>query len=187
MSMGLGGRNSFDAATSGIPLSRLGVGSDFAKLAASARFSQPLPANLRIDVIVAGQFTGNKPVLRPEQVALDGSDAVSAFASGSFSADQGVTLRSEVSRPFTFGLGGFNATTSPYVFGAAGRGWLANATSVEQSVFNAGALGLGVRGTVEVAAGEPGPSLAVEVGRGFTDLVGVKAGWRANMLASVTF
>ena len=187
MSMGLGGRNSFDAATSGIPLSRLGAGSDFAKLAASARFSQPLPANLRIDVIVAGQFTGNKPVLRPEQVALDGSDAVSAFASGSFSADQGVTLRSEVSRPFTFGLGGFNATASPYVFGAAGRGWLANATSVEQSVFNAGALGLGVRGTVEVAAGEPGPSLAVEVGRGFTDLVGVKAGWRANMLASVAF
>jgi hemolysin activation/secretion protein len=126
-------------------------------------------------------------MLRPEQVALDGSDAVSAFASGSFSADQGVTLRSEVSRPFVFGFRGFNAIASPYAFGAAGRGWLANATSVEQSVFNAGALGLGVRGTVEIAAGEPSPSLAVEVGRGFTDLVGVKAGWRANMLASVTF
>jgi hemolysin activation/secretion protein len=126
-------------------------------------------------------------MLRPEQMALDGGDAVSAFASGSFSADQGMTLRGEVSRPFAVGVGGFNATASPYVFGAAGRGWLANATSVEQSVFNAGALGLGVRGTIDAAAGEPRPSLALEVARGFTDLRGVKAGWRANMLASVTF
>ena len=187
MSMGLGGRDSFDAATSGVPLSRLGARPDFAKLAASARFSQPLPADLRIDVIATGQFTAGKPMLRPEQVALDGNDAVSAFASGSFSADQGVTLRSEVSRPFAFAVGGFNATASPYVFGAAGRGWLANATSVEQSVFNAGALGLGVRGTVDVAAAELHPSLALEVARGFTDLRGVREGWRANMLASVTF
>jgi hemolysin activation/secretion protein len=126
-------------------------------------------------------------MLRPEQIVLDGNDAVSTFASGSFSADQGLTLRGEVSRPFVFGLGRFNATASPYAFGAAGRGWLANATSVEQSVFNAGALGLGVRGTIDVAAGEPSPSLALEVGRGFTDLAGIKAGWRANMLASVTF
>ena len=54
-------------------------------------------------------------------------------------------------------------------------------------MFNAGALGLGVRGTVDVAPGEPRSNLALEVGRGFTDLRGVKAGWRANMLASVTF
>lgn len=187
MSMGLGGRDAFDAAMSGIPLSRLGSGPHFAKLAASARFSQPLPANLRIDVIATGQFTGGRPMLRPEQIALDGNDAVSAFASGSFSADQGLTLRSEVSRSFTVALAGVNGTVSPYAFGAVGRGWLADATSVEQSVFNAGALGLGVRGTIDAAAGEPAPSLALEVGRGFTDLRGIKAGWRANVLASVTF
>jgi hemolysin activation/secretion protein len=187
MSAGLGGRNEFEAAASGIPLSRLGARPDFAKLSGNVRFTHPLPANFRLDLIGAGQFTAGKPMLRPEQVALDGNDAVSAFASGSFSADQGVTLRGELSRPFAFGSGGFNATASPYVFGAAGRGWLANATSVEQSVFNAGALGLGVRGTVDAAAGAPRPSLALEVARGFTDLRGVKAGWRANMLASVTF
>jgi hemolysin activation/secretion protein len=187
MSMGLGGRNSLDADTSGIPLSRLGSGPNFAKLAATARFSQPLPANLRVEVVAAGQFTGGRPMLRPEQIALDGSDAVSAFSSGSFSADQGVVVRAEVSRPFSFGLGGTNATASPYVFGAAGRGWLANATSVEQSAFNAGALGIGMRGTLDVVAGDPVPSLALEVGRGLTNFAGVKAGWRANMLASVTF
>jgi hemolysin activation/secretion protein len=187
MSAGLGGRNEFDALASGVPLSRLGARPEFAKLTGNVRFSQPLPANFRLDLVGTAQVTAGKPMLRPEQMALDGNDAVSAFASGSFSADQGLTLRGEVSRPFAVGLGGFNATASPYVFGAAGRGWLANATSVEQSVFNAGALGLGVRGTIDAAAGEPRPSLALEVARGFTDLRGAKAGWRANMLASVTF
>ena len=187
LSAGLGGRNEFEAAASGIPLSRLGARPDFVKLTGNVRLSHALPANFRLDLIGAGQFTAGKSMLRPEQVALDGIDAVSAFSSGSFSADQGMTLRGEVSRPFTFGLGGFNATASPYAFGAGGRGWLATATSVEQAVFNAGALGLGVRGTVDAAAGQPRPSLALEVARGFTDLRGVKAGWRANMLASVTF
>jgi hemolysin activation/secretion protein len=187
MSAGLGGRSEFEVAASGIPLSRLGASPGFAKLSGNVRFSQPLPANFRLDLNGAGQLTGGKPMLRPEQIGLDGSDAVSAFASGSLSADQGMMLRGEVSRPFVFGMGGFNATASPYVFGAAGRGWLANATSVEQSVFDAGAVGLGVRGTVEVAAHGISPSLALEVARGFTNLIGVKAGWRASMLASVTF
>ncbi len=187
LSMGLGGRTDLDAAASGVPLSRLGAESDFAKLTASARFSQPLPASLRLDLIAAGQFTQAKPMLRPEQIALDGSDSLSAFASGTFSADQGVTLRSELSRPFARGSSGSNAIASPYVFGAVGRGWLANATSVEQSVFDAGAVGLGVRGTVEVAADMPSTSLALEVARGFTDLAGVKSGWRAGINMSATF
>jgi hemolysin activation/secretion protein len=187
MSMGLGGRSDLDAAASRIPLSRLGAGPDFAKLAANARFSQPLPANFRLDMTAAGQFTQGKPMLRPEQVALDGSDSLSAFASGTFSADQGLTLRSELSRSFALAFNAINATASPYIFGAAGRGWLANATSVEQSVFNAGAVGLGVRGTVEVAANLPSASLALEIARGFTDLVGVKAGWRASVTGSATF
>jgi hemolysin activation/secretion protein len=187
LSMGLGGRTDLDAAASGIPLSRLGAGPDFAKLTASASFSQPLPANLRLDVITTGQFTQGKPILRPEQIALDGSDSVSAFASGTFTADQGLAVRSELSRPFALGVGGVNAIASPYLFGAAGRGWLENATSVEQPVFNAGAVGLGVRGTVEMAANVPSPSLALEIARGYTDLVGVKAGWRAGVNVSATF
>jgi hemolysin activation/secretion protein len=187
LSMGLGGRTDLDAAANGIPLSRLGAGPDFAKLTASARFSQPLPASLRLDVIAAGQFTQAKPMLRPEQIALDGSDSLSAFASGTFSADQGVTLRSELSRPFALGVGGGNAIASPYVFGAVGRGWLENITSVEQSVFDAGAVGLGVRGTVEVAANMPSASLALEIARGYTDLAGVKSGWRAGVNMSATF
>ena len=187
LSLGLGGRNDVDAAASGIALSRLGAGPDFAKLSGNVHFSQPLPASFRLDLIGAGQFTGNRPLLRPEQIALDGADALSAFASGTFSADQGVTLRSELSRQLSFGLGGVIASTSPYAFGAIGRGWLANATSVEQSAFNAAALGLGVRGTVALPADRPVPTFAFEVARGFTDLAAVKPGWRAGLNMAVAF
>jgi hemolysin activation/secretion protein len=187
LSMGLGGRDVSDATASGIPLSRFGASPDFAKLAANARFAQPLPAGFCLDVIAAGQFTGGRPMLRPEQIALDGSDSLSAFASGTFSADQGLTLRSELSRSVPIGFNAVKAIALPYVFGAVGRGWLANATSVEQSAFNAGAVGLGVRGTVEVAANMPSASLALEVARGYTDLAGVKAGWRAGVNMSATF
>jgi hemolysin activation/secretion protein len=187
LSMGLGGRNEIDAAASGIPLSRLGAGPDFAKLSGNVRLSQPLPASFRLDLIGSGQFTGNRPLLRPEQMALDGTDALSAFASGTFSADQGLTLRSELSRQLSFGFGGIVASTSPYAFGAVGRGWLANATSVEQSVFNAAALGLGVRGAVALPAGRPAPTFAFEAARGFTDLAAIKPGWRAGINMAVAF
>jgi hemolysin activation/secretion protein len=187
LSFGLGGRSDVDAAASGISLSRLGAGSDFAKLTSNARISQLLPAGFRLDLIGTGQFTGKQPMLRPEQIAIDGGDAVSAFASGTFSADQGVTLRSELSRPFVVGLGGLNTVASPYIFGAAGRGWLANATSVEQSIFNAGAIGAGLRANFEIAANLPRANLGIELARGFTDLAGVSPGWRANLNAAVTF
>jgi hemolysin activation/secretion protein len=187
LSKGLGGRTDADAAASGIPLSRLGAGPDFAKLTGNARISQPLPELFRLDLMGAGQFTQGKPMLRPEQITLDGSDSLSAFASGTFSADQGVTLRGELSRPFGMRFNAISATASPYVFGAVGRGWLANATSVEQSAFNAGAIGVGVRSSVEAAANLPGANLGIEVARGFTDLAGVRQGWRANINATATF
>ena len=186
MSMGLSGRTAYEAAGSGTPLSRFGAEPSFAKLTGSARFSQPLPANFRLDLIGSGQFTAGRPMLRSEQIGLDASDALSAFASGTFSADQGVMLRSELSRSFALGFGTFKAVASPYVFGAAGRGWLANATSVEQAAFNAAALGAGVRGSL-AALDQPGASLALEIARGFSDLAGVVAGWRANVQASVAF
>jgi hemolysin activation/secretion protein len=184
LSEGLGGRGALEAVMSGVPLSRLGADPHFAKLSGSARISQALPGNFRLDLIGAAQSSFGKPLLRPEQIVLDGNDALSAFALGTFSADQGVMLRSELSRPFGFDA---FATISPYVFGAAGRGWVANATSVEQPAFNAGAVGLGVRSNVDALANLPGGSLTLEVARGFTDLSGVRHGWRANLIASAGY
>src|SRR5204862_3948296 len=121
---------------------------DFTKLAGSVQVSQPLPGGTRLDVIGFGQTSFARPLFRSEQFALDGADAVSAFASGSLSADQGVTLRGELARPFAARLDAASTTVSPYLFGAAGRGWLVAATSAEQPVIDAGALGLGARGHV---------------------------------------
>jgi hemolysin activation/secretion protein len=185
LSEGLGGRGALEAALSGVPLSRLGADPHFAKLSGNARISQALPGNFRLDLIGAAQSSFGRPLLRPEQIVLDGNDALSAFASGTFSADQGVMLRSELSRPF--GFDALHATISPYVFGAAGRGWVANATSVEQPVFNAGAVGLGVRSNVDALANLPGGSLTLEVARGFADLSGVRRAWRANLIASAAY
>ncbi|MGA2292108.1 ShlB/FhaC/HecB family hemolysin secretion/activation protein [Bradyrhizobium sp.] len=187
LSQGLGGRTAAEAAASGVPLSRLGAGPEFTKLTANARLSQPMPYELRLDLIGAGQYSLGKPMMRPEQIALDGNDAVSAFASGSFTADQGVTLRGELSRPFAVSFNAVNAVLSPYLFSSYGRGWLADATSVEQSVINASAFGVGVRGNVEAKAGLPAASLGIELGRGYTDVAGIRQGWRANVTASALF
>ena len=78
------------------------------------------------------------------------------------------------------------ASLSPYVFAAAGRGWLFNVTSVEQSVINAGALGFGARSTVE-AAGFLTTRLGVELARQYTDVPNLRQGWRANVNATVAF
>ena len=187
LSQGLGGRTATDAATSNIPLSRLGAGPDFTKLTVNTRLSQPLPGELRLDLIGAGQDSFGQPMLRSEQIALDGSDAVSAFAAGSFTADQGVTARGELVRPFPVSINATGATVSPYLFGSLGRGWLLDATSVEQSVINASAFGVGIRGNVDAKDGLPAASLAIELARGTTDVSGIRQGWRVNVNASAVF
>ena len=140
-----------------------------------------------MDLIGSAQLSLGKPMLRPEQIALDGADAVSAFAAGTLTADQGAVLRGELVRPLLVSFNNVSATVSPYMFGAIGRGWLVSASSVEQSVINAGAVGIGIRGSVEMAANAPGVGLGLELGRQYTDVAGVRQGWRANVIASAAF
>lgn len=188
LSVGLGGRGAAEVTASGVPLSRAGASSDFTKITGYGRLSQPLPwQNVSFDLIGSGQLAMGKPMLRSEQFALDGSDAVSAFAAGTFSVDEGATLRGELSRSFAAKFEAANMTFSPYLFGAGGRGWLVNATGVEQSVINAGALGLGGRGSVEATARWPGFNFGVELARQFTDVPQLRQGWRGNVNAAVTF
>lgn len=187
LSQGLGGRTEADAVTSAIPLSRAGAGPDFTKITGSFRLLQPLPEETRLDLIALGQASMGKPMLRSEQFALDGADALSSFAAGTFSVDQGITLRGEFGRPFSARFDALGATVSPYVFGSVGRGWLFDVTSVEQSTINAGALGLGTRGSIEVANGSPGLNFGLELAKQFTDVPGMRQGWRGNVSATVAF
>jgi hemolysin activation/secretion protein len=187
LSQGLGGRTEADALASGVPLSRAGAGPDFTKIAGNFRVSQPLQGDLRFDLIGFGQLPMGKPMMLSEQFALDGTEAVSAFAAGTFNVDQGATLRGELVRPFAARFDAVGATVSPYLFGSVGRGWLFDVTAVEQSTINAAAVGFGARSTVDVAAGSPGLSFGLELARQFTDVAGLRQGWRGNLNAMVTF
>ena len=187
LSQGLGGRTEADAIASGIPLSRLGAGPGFTKITGNVRVSQSLQNDVRFDVIGSGQLSLGKPILRSEQFSLDGAEAVSAFAAGTFNVDQGATLRGELVRPFSTRFDGAAATVSPYLFSSAGRGWVFGATSVEQSTITAGAIGFGARSSIDAAAGMPGLSFGLELARKFTDVPGFRQGWRGNVNAMVTF
>nr|WP_041757031.1 ShlB/FhaC/HecB family hemolysin secretion/activation protein [Bradyrhizobium sp. ORS 278] len=186
-SFGLAGRGPLDVDASGVPLSRQGASSQFVKWSANARLTQPLAGGLQLDVLMAGQYSQNRPLLRPEQIALDGTDALTAFSTGTFTADQGVTVRGELSRSFALPAGAMNMSLSPYLFGAYGRGWIVNATAAEQPVFNAESVGLGIRSGVGAVTGWTAANLSLEVARGFTDLGGVRAGWRGTVLLNVSF
>lgn len=187
LSQGLGGRTEADAVASGVPLSRLGAGPDFTKITGNVRVSQPLPNDIRFDLMGSGQLSLGKPMLRSEQFLLDGMDAVSGFAAGTLSVDQGATLRGELVRPFGARFDAVVATVSPYLFGSIGRGREFSVTSVEQSIINAGAIGLGARSSVDAAAGLPGLSFGLELARRFSDVPGWRQGWRGNVNAMVTF
>jgi len=187
LSGGLGGRTDLDALLSRVPLSRLGASPDFIKANASLALSQPLTGALRLDVVGLGQLSLGKAMLRSEQFALDGSNAVSAFASGTINVDQGATLRGELVRSFAARADYASATISPYLFVAVGRGELFYPTAVEQSVINAGAVGLGTRGSILLGAGSPCLSFGLELARQFSDIQNMRQGWRGNVNASMEF
>jgi hemolysin activation/secretion protein len=113
LSQGLGGRTEADAIASGVPLSRAGAGPDFTKITGNVRVSQPLSGDVRFDLIGFGQLSMGKPMMLSEQFALDGTEAVSAFAAGTFNVDQGATLRGELVRPFAARFNALATSVSP--------------------------------------------------------------------------
>jgi hemolysin activation/secretion protein len=187
VSQGLGGRSVTEAMTSGVPLSRIGASPGFTKVTGSMGLSQPVMAGARVDLLGFAQLTGGKSMLRSEQFALDGAGAVSAFPSGTLNADEGATARVELVRPFDMRGGTDVATLSPYIFAAGGRGWLAEPTIVEPSAFSAGALGIGLRAIGIASTSMPGRTFALELGRQFTDMPGLRAAWRGNVNVGMTF
>ena len=83
-SRGLGGRDQTEADSSGIPLTRVGAGPVFSKLAGDIRFYQPLPEAFQIALIGRGQ-SHSTTQSRSEQFALDAIDGVSPFPASSWS------------------------------------------------------------------------------------------------------
>lgn len=187
LSQGLSGRSATEAAQSGVPLSHLGAGPSFTKATGTLSLSQPLPGELRLDMIGVGQTSFGKPLFLSEQLALDGSNQVSAFAAGTINVDQGATLRGELVRPFAAQAAATSATFAPYLFGAVGHGHVFDATAVEVSAVNVGALGFGARSSLHQASGAPDLNLALELARQFTTIPGLRQGWRGNLNAWLEF
>lgn len=187
ISGGIGGRSDADVLLSRVPLSRLGAGPNFLKLNGSLSVSQPLGNGFRLDVNSLAQLSMGTPMLRSEQFALDGTNAVSAFASGTINVDQGATLRGEFVRPIAVRSASMNAAVSPYVFVAIGHGELFCPTALERSVINVGALGIGTRGVIQPGISYPSLTIGIELARQFTDIPSLRQGWRSNVNASMEF
>jgi hemolysin activation/secretion protein len=185
-SHGIAGRDG----TAVLPLSQQGASPVFNKILASATLRQPLPGEFELTAIGRGQSSFGTPLMLAEQFGLDGSDALSAFASGTFSVDEGMTLRAELSHPFLLALGLVPPLgLSPYLYGAAGRGIVDQATAAQNGIVEAASVGVGLR---SAAAATPdgwpvGSTLAVEFGRQFSNVPGQRVGYRANVAMNVTF
>jgi hemolysin activation/secretion protein len=182
LSHGLSGRT----ATSTLPLSRLGASPTFTSASIEASLQYSLPASLQLAVTGRTQTSFGTPLMLSEQFSLDGLTALSAFADGAFSVDQGATLRVEISRSLTVPIAGQGFALSPYVFGAGGWGQLVMPTAVEHRDIGAGSAGFGLR-TDTAVTGLAGASLAVEFGRKFSDVPTVPAGYRANLSVNLRF
>lgn len=186
-SQGTGGRDSADALASGIPLSRQGAGPLFSKATIDVHLTQPLPDQFRMDFIGRAQTSFGDPLLVSEQFSLDGPQAVSAYPSGTLNVDEGGTVRMELSRPFAIPGAGASLILSPYGFGSFGAGRLVEPTIVELAVVRGGAVGTGVRSSIDIPGGYQGVALGLEVARQFSNLPNLPHSWRGQVAISLRF
>jgi hemolysin activation/secretion protein len=188
-SQGLGGRGETQAALTGVPLSQQGAFPTFSKLGLEATWTQPLPWALQGVVIGQAQTSFGHPLFIAEQFSLDGSQAASAYPLGTFSVDEGATLRGEIQRPFGFGWTQWRGTVAPYLFGAASQGWIDDPTVIQPGHINAESFGLGLRIGADTAASilPLGSTFSIELARGFSNVVGEGQVYRCNVAFAVKF
>jgi hemolysin activation/secretion protein len=188
-SQGLGGRGETQAALSGVPLSQQGAFPTFSKLGLDATWTEPLPYDLQGAVIAQAQTSFGHPLFIAEQFSLDGVNAASAYPLGTFSVDEGATLRGEIQRPVPVGWTQGRATISPYVFAAAAGGKIDQPTAVEQGWISAESFGIGLRVGADAAPAilPLGSTLSVELARGFSNVAGEGEVYRGNFAFAVKF
>ncbi len=186
-SQGLGGRGETEAALTGIPLSQQGASPTFSKLGLDATWTQPLPADLQGVLIAQAQTSFGHPLFIAEQFSLDGDQAASAYPLGTFSVDEGATIRGEIERPIAVGRTQGRATISPYVFAAASGGKIDEPTAVQQGWISAESFGLGLRVGADAAFFPVGATFAVELARGLSNVPGEGQVYRGNVAFAVKF
>ncbi len=139
-----GARNQADATRTGILLSRLGSEPDFTRINAGANFRTGFAGGLELVLTARGQASLSGALPSSAQFSLDAADGLSGFDLGSINVDSGATGRVELT--YLVRQNGFALT--PYVFGAAGVGDVAQPTALERGSVNGWSLGGGLRGSV---------------------------------------
>lgn len=172
LSQGLGDLGALPVLPMGVLASRQGATRNFVKLGITLRGAAPVAGGLRLVMTGGGQTAFGQPVFRSEQTALEGADALSAYAGGVTAVDSAVTARSELILPFTSKAFKRRVQIAPYTFVAAGAGWIERPTALERGSIAAAALGAGVRVRLEplgLGLGL-GLSLTAEYAHGFADV-----------------
>jgi len=188
-SQGLGGRGETQAILTSVPLSQQGAFPTFSKLGFDGTWTQPLPYDLQGALIGQAQTSFGHPLFIAEQFSLDGLQAASAYPLGTFSADEGATLRGELQRSYSFGWAPGRATVAPYIFGAASQGWIDEPTAVQPGHISAESFGVGLR--LGANAATPilplGSTFSIELARGFSNDAGEGQVYRGNVAFAVNF
>ena len=155
----------WDPAPPYLPLSRAAAQAHFTKLEVRGGYDRALPFKLQAGLKFAGQAVLAGGLPSSEVFSLDGADQLSAFPAGQLSADQGVTVRAELRRPFS--VAGGKLMLTPLAYAAVGRAWYAIPTFFDTR--NAAALGVGLDVTSLAAIGGASPSFSLDYGHQATD------------------
>jgi hemolysin activation/secretion protein len=147
-----------------LPLSRAGATEDFLKAEMRASHSVGL-AGFALQTMARGQMLLSGGLPSSEIFSLDGPDALSPFQSGRLSADEGATVRLELSRPMPVAQG--RIILSPFVYGAAAIAGFEVPTPFDVS--RAAALGIGLNADFQPLLAGIAPGLSLDWGRQFTN------------------
>ncbi len=187
LSQGLDGRDADDARRTGVPLSRLGASPTFSKVAATVQVTRPVTQDVALSVTLKGQSSFGAALFTSEQFSLDGLDAVSPFLPGTFSVDEGATVRAEFVRQMELPTAHGPIHVAPYAFVSAGRGSVRRPTAVESKDVTASGYGVGVRLQSPELRERLSTSAHIEAGRQVSDLPGNEDEWRVNAQFAVRF
>lgn len=161
------GARTADEASAILPLSRQFANAGFQKLEASASYGQLLADHLAIDVFARGQTSLGQALVLSEQIGVASPTGLSSFDAGTLQGDSGVSLRGEISSPWSLPLfpDPVQVAAAPYIFGAVGEVFLQYPTALEASRVRAASYGLGLKLSGAAQASLSSGSLSLEWGR----------------------
>ncbi|SFK49934.1 ShlB/FhaC/HecB family hemolysin secretion/activation protein [Methylocapsa palsarum] len=150
-----------------LPLSRQFANAGFQKIEASASYGQLLADHVAVDLFARGQSSLGQALVLSEQIGIASPTGLSSFDAGTLQGDSGVSLRAELSSPWSLPVFAdpVQIAAAPYVFGAVGEVFLQYPTVLEASHIRAASYGLGLRLSGAAQASLSNGSLSLEWGR----------------------